>query len=173
MSFKFSFLLWIQRFEAMLRATGVKNEKWKDFLLCCTDSVAFAAVFEKILEDATTSYAELKALLKEKFAGEEYKRNLETKPRGLVWKKELNVSTSVHDLRTVIRDLYGLTDADTINTLATNHVVNTLEDSMRKEAKIFQLTNSTGLESLIEFLNTRFHGNQFRQTPSPERIAAT
>ena len=56
-------------------------------------------------------------------------------------------STSLEE-KLKLRNLYRLKDADA---LATNHVVNTLEDSYRKEVKISQITNSAGLEALIEF----------------------
>ena len=169
-----SFSLWIMQFEAQIRALNITddNGKWRNVLLCCTESLAFTAISELILADHTITYADLKTALTGTFCGAEYKRNLETKLRSLSWKKGVNKNIFIHELKTCIKDLYGINDQNTINALAMNQVVNNLEESMRKEAKIFQLHGSTNLESLIEFLETRCHGNEFELPNVPTRTAA-
>ena len=58
--------------------TGIadKNSKRRYLLLCCTNSVAFGNVSDAINLDRHIIYAELKDVLREKFCGTEYKRNL-------------------------------------------------------------------------------------------------
>ena len=77
------------------------------------------------------------------------------------WKTGINGNILIHELKTCIKDLYGITEQNTVSALAMNHVVNNLEETIRKEAKIFQLHGSNNLESLIEFLDTRCQGNEF------------
>ena len=165
---------WILQLEAQLRALNVTDAdgKWKNILLCCTESVAFTTLSEAIVADNTITYAALIQKLKDKFCGVEYKRNLETKLRSLSWKKGINGNLFIHELKTCIKDLYGITDPNTISALAMNHVVNNLEETIRKEAKIFQLHGSTNLESLIEFLDTRCQGSEFHLPSANTRTAA-
>ena len=73
----------------------------------------------------------------------------------------MNGNIFIHELKTSIKNLYKITEPNTINALAMNYVVNNLEETIRNEAKIFQLHGSTNLESLIEFLYTRCQGGEF------------
>ena len=80
-----SFNSWILQFEAQLNALEVKDEntKWRDLLLCCTESSAFATVSNAIVTNGDVSYGNLKKLLQDTYCGPEYKRTLETKLRSL------------------------------------------------------------------------------------------
>ena len=46
-----SLALWFQQLEATLRAMNIENVdvKWKNILLCCTESVAFSAVSDAVV----------------------------------------------------------------------------------------------------------------------------
>ena len=54
-----------------------------------------------------------------------------------------------------MRRLYGNQGSNIISSLAMNHLLSTLDESLREEAKIFQLTGNKTLENLLEFLNTK------------------
>ena len=43
-----------------------------------------------------------------------------------------------------------------------NHVVSNLEDDLRQDAKVFQLTENKSLENLLEFIVTKMEGNAIK-----------
>ena len=43
-----------------------------------------------------------------------------------------------------------------------NHVVSNLEDDLRQDAKVFQLTENKSLENLLEFIVTKMEGNALK-----------
>ena len=71
-----SFTSWISQFEAQLNALEVKNEgqKWRNALLCCTESRAFETISTATVENGDITYKDLKELLSAKYCGAEYKR---------------------------------------------------------------------------------------------------
>ena len=73
---KISFMLSAMQFKVKLNAMGTADEngKW-NFLLCCSDSVAFCTVSDAIILNRDVTYAECKTLLNEKFCKTEYRQN--------------------------------------------------------------------------------------------------
>ena len=67
------------------------------------------------------------------------------------------------ELRNTIRALYGIQGSNIIRDLTMNHLLSTLDECLRGEAKIFQLTGNNTLENLLEFVNTKLGLQSFSQ----------
>ena len=102
----------------------------------------------------------MKAALVEAFSGEDYKRTLETKLRNLKFTKGTNINLFCNSLRTLIRELYNLTDLDetSIDAIAINHVILQLDEQVRKDVKMLQLAGNKSLEVLLEPVNDKLSG---------------
>ena len=159
---KQSWITWVEQFEAHAKALGIENTKWRDILLCSTESTAFSFIAGKISDDNTISYNNLKIELKRRFFGDDYRRTLQNKFRELVFKKGTVVNTFIDQLTQTIRELFDIDERDTINSIAMNHVISNLEEDMRQDAKIFQLSGNKSLENLLEFVVTKMEGNSLQ-----------
>ena len=98
---------------------------------------------------------QVKDKFEQRFCGEEYKKNLQIKLQNLKFVKGTRTNSSATAVRNTIRALYGIQDSNIISDLAMNHLLSTLDGSLRGEAKIFQLTGNKTLETLLEFVNTK------------------
>ena len=83
-------------FEA--RALDINQNKWRDILLCFTESTAFTFTDTKIAEDKTITYNILKIEMKRRFFGDDYRRTLQHKFRELTLRKGSNVNTFIDEL---------------------------------------------------------------------------
>ena len=61
----------------------------------------------------------------------------------------------LHELKSTIRDYYGLTNVEQIDQIGMNHILSTLEDSVREDAKILQLSGNVKIENLLELIMTK------------------
>ena len=86
---------------------------------------AFTLASQRINAKNDISYDNLKAALAEPFSDEDYKLTLETKLRNLKFTKGANINIFCNSLRTLIRELYNLTDLDetSVDAIAINHVI--------------------------------------------------
>ena len=129
-------------------------------LLCCLEGSAFSYAAQQI---GTNHLAcnDLQNVLVERFTGEDYKRKLETKLRNLKFAKGTNINLFAHTLRNTIKELYGLQGNanDAIDAIAINHVVSSLSEEIRSQAKILQLTGNKSLECLLELVEDKLSGN--------------
>ena len=50
------------------------------------------------------------------------------------------MNSFVHELKSVIRELYNITDTTAVDSIAQNHVLAQLDPSIQEQAKILQLT---------------------------------
>ena len=133
----------------------------RQVLLCCLDDSAFISASQRISAENYISYDNLKAALVEAFSGEDYKRTLEGKLRNLKFTKGTNKNLFCNFLRTLIRELYNLTDLDatSIDAIAINHVIAQLDEQVRQDVKVLQLAGNRSLERLLELANDRLSGN--------------
>ena len=103
---------WIARFEAECKALEIdqaeNKKKWKDVLTVCTDGEAFTSVTSDIEENAAVTYATIKGNLKTKYSADLYKRNLSTKLRNHKFRIGLNIPTYLYELRSLIKEAYGI-----------------------------------------------------------------
>ena len=60
-----SWVTWIAEYEAHVRALGVANNKFRDILLCSTESTAFTFLAQKISDDNNISYNNVKIEMKD------------------------------------------------------------------------------------------------------------
>ena len=67
----------------------------------------------------------------------------------------------VHELKTSIQELYGLKDDTSEESIDVNHLMANLEDSLKSEVKILQLTGNLKLETLLELIETKLEGHPF------------
>ena len=149
------FKIWITQFEGHLRALEIENDKRLDILFCCLEGTAFSHLCNLRTANANIAYAQVKDEFEQRFCGDEYKRNLQIKLQNLKFVKGTPINSFATELRNTIRALYGIQDSNIISDLAMNHLLSTLDESLRGEAKIFQLTGNKTLENLLEFVNTK------------------
>ena len=144
-----------------LKASGIKDEqnKWRDLLLCCTDGSAFAYASQAIVASTDISYVNLKKSMKERFCGDDYKRNLQAKLQNLHFCKGTKIIPFVHELRMTVRELYSITAEEAIEGITTSHVMATLDDHIKKHAQVLQLAGNTRLENLLELVDNLLSGN--------------
>ena len=144
-----------------LKALGVADDKRKDLLVCCTEGSAFTFVSETILDTPDITYSDLKGAIKDEFCGEEYRRALETRLRNLNFRKGLKVTTFARELRMRVSELYAIKDKTAVEAIATNQVLSSLDDQLRKEVHILQLAGNVKLENLLELIDSKLEGNPF------------
>eukprot|EP00794_Sanderia_malayensis_P001296 gene1296-1431_t len=156
-----SFNTWVLQFEAQLNALEVKNEgkKWRDILLCCAESSAFATVSNATIENGNIKYEDLKKELTEMYWRPEYKRTLEAKLRTLKFVPGHNIAAYCHEIKSVIKELYGITDNGVIESIAQNHTLPKLVPEVQEPAKLLQLTGKCSLESILELANSAAGSN--------------
>ena len=154
---------WLAQFEALLDALGIKDEhtSWRNLLICYLDESAFTVASNAVAGNADLTYTELKNILKDKFSGSDYRRALEWKLRSLKFRKGMEIPSFIHELKTAIEELYGLTDESAVELNAINHSMDNLDDALKSEIKILQLSGNLKLESLIEVLDTKLEGHPF------------
>ena len=143
------------QFEGHLKALEIENDKRLDILYCCLEGTAFSHLCNLRTANANITYAQVKDEFEQRFCGDEYKRNLQIKLQNLKFVKGTPINSFATELRNTIRALYGIQDSIIISDLAMNHLLSTLDESLRGEAKIFQLTGNKTLENLLEFVNTK------------------
>ena len=156
---KQSFIIWITEFDVNARALDINQNNWRDILLCFTESTAFTFVPTKIAEDDATTYNTLKIEMKKRFFGDDCRRTLQHKFRELIFRKGSNVNTFIEELTKATRELFDIEDPEIINSIAINHVVPNLEEDMRQDERVFQLTGDKSLENLLEFIVIKMEGN--------------
>lgn len=77
------------------------------------------------------------------------------KLQNLKFTKGTQINTFVNGLKTTIKHLYGIADANTISSIALNHVINNLNSNLREEARLFQLSGNKNIENLLEFISVK------------------
>ena len=94
---------------------------------------AFTLASQRINTENDITYDNLKAALVEAFSDEGYKRTLETKLRNLKFTKGTNINLFCNSLRTLIRELYNLTDLDetSIDAIAISNSMNRLDKMLK------------------------------------------
>ena len=128
-------------------------------MLCCLDDCAFTAASAEIAADANITFDNLVNALKTTFSGEDYKRNVESKLRNLKFSKGTNINIFCNTLRTFVKELYGLDNANAVDAIAINHVMAQLDEEIRRDVKILQLTGNKNLERLLELVDDKLSGN--------------
>ena len=157
-------------FKAHARALDINQNKWRDILPCCTQSTAFTFFATKIPEDEAITYNTLKIEMKKRFFGDDYRRILQ-QISWTIFRKGSNINTFIDELYKTIRELFDIEDPEKINLVAMNHVVSNLEDDLRQDAKVFQLTENKSLENLLEFIVTKMEGNALKPKSEVTNVA--
>ena len=158
-----SFTEWISQFEAQCSALDVSaaddKKKWRDMLMVTTESDAFSTVTSEISADNAITYADLKAKLIVRYTGENYKRYLEIKLRNLKFRQGTNINEFLHELRSTIREFYGIADKTAIDKIGMSHIISQVDESYRGDIQILQLAgNKSGIsriENLLELLASK------------------
>ena len=153
----------------------VKNEgqKWRNILLCCTESGAFETISNAIVENGNITYEDLRELLSAKYCGAEYKRTLEAKLRSLSFVPGQNIPAFSHELKSIVKELYGVTDNSVIESIAQNHILGKLDITLQEPAKLLQLTGTCTVEGLLELVNSKAGNNAFQHPMLPSAMAAS
>ena len=150
---------WIQEFQAHLTANGWEEEKHRDILLVCCEGAAFSTLINLLQQNAQANFEAMKNALRETYSGADYKRTLEVKLRNLKFNKGMKIPTFITELCQVIKELYNLQDQEAIKSIAMNHVLANLDSVMRDEVKLLQISGNMRLETLLEFIDSKFHNN--------------
>ena len=73
----------------------------------------------------------------------------------------------IDELAKTIRELFDIEEQQTITSIAINHIISNLEEDLRQEAKIFQLSGNKSLENVLEFIVTKMEGNHLKLKYEP------
>ena len=123
-----SFSTWILMFEAQMNALGTADDKKRETLSCCLEKAAFSTATTATVANNDN---ELRQALQERYSGDEYKCALELKLRHLKFNPGTRINSFVHELKSVIRELYNITDTTAVDLLAQNHVLARLDLNTR------------------------------------------
>ena len=150
---------WILRFEAECKAleidTAENKKRWRDILTVCTDGDAFTNITTDIEGDINITYATIKRNIKTKYSGDAYKRHLTAKLRNHKFRAGLSIPTYLHELRSLIKEAYDVTNTDAVDQIGMSHILTNLEESLKKEVHILQLAGNTRLENLLELVASK------------------
>ena len=152
---------WIQEFQAHLTANDSEEDKFRDILLVSCEGAAFSTLINLLQRNAQADFQAMKDALREAYSGADYKRTLEVKLRNLKFTRGMKVPTFITELCQVIKELYNIQDQDAIKSIAINHVLANLDNAMRDEVKILQLSGTLRLENLLEFIDTKMSINHY------------
>ena len=154
-----SFLNWIRQFDAQLAAKGIENDRKSDVLLYCCDEAAFMILSSVIANDDEFTYQDAKDLSERTYTGTNYKRILESKFRSLLFRKGMKINQFCSELYTVIRELYYIYDENAIQSIAISHVVSNLDDTLKGDIKLLQLSGNVKLENILEIAESKMQNN--------------
>ena len=73
----------------------------------------------------------------------------------------------IDELAKTIRELFDIEEQQTITSIAINHIISNLEEDLRQEAKIFQLSGNKSVENVLEFIVTKMEGNHLKLKYEP------
>ena len=59
------------------------------------------------------------------------------------------------ELYTVVRELYGINDENAIQSIAILHVVSNLDDAVKGDVKLLQLSGNAKLENILELAESK------------------
>ena len=107
---------------------------------------------QAILADATIKYYDVKKGIKERFCRDDYKQAVQVKLRNLRFRKGTKIVPFVHEFRTTVRELYGITTEEAIEGIATRRVLATLEANIKKQVQVLQFAGNQRLENLLDSL---------------------
>ena len=113
----------------------------------------------EIANDNEFTYQDAKDLLERKYTGTNYKRTLESKFRSLRFRKGMKINQFCSELYTVIRELYDIHDENAIQSIAISHVVSNLDDAVKGDVKLLQLSGNVKLENNLELTESKMQNN--------------
>ena len=168
-----NFSLWLPQFRAHCDAIGLANDKYNSTLLCCLEDTAFSEVAHYLAATPAATFEQVCGRLKTRFCGDDYKLTLQVKLQSMKFVPGVNVNTFIHELTSTVKCVYGIEDEETIKNIALNYITLHLEDSLRTEARLFQLNGNKSLETLLEFISTKFMCSSFRVNTSLQASASS
>ena len=169
-----SLKIWILEFEAQCTALGQDKEKWRDILLCCLEGKAFTYLSQLITRsDGKIKYAECIVKMIENFCSGDYQRTLESKLRGLHFRRGVNISNFVTELRNTIHELYDINDDKAIDLIAINHVTTSLDEDLREPVRILQLSGCASLEGILELIQAKASNHTMSVPEIPSAAAGS
>ena len=136
------FKIWITQFEGHLKALEIENDKSSVILCCCLEGTAVSHLCSLRAANVNITYAQVKYEFVQRFCGDEYKRNLPIKLQNFKYVKGTPINSFATELRITLRALYRIQQSNMISDVAANNLLKTLHESLRGEAKIFQLTGN-------------------------------
>ena len=168
-----SFGVWVAMLEVQMNALETADDKKRETLPGCLERSAFATATAENTENNEITYDELKDALKARYSGDDYKRSLEQRLRNLKFKPGMKNNLFVHDMKTVIKELYDIVDTNAVDLIAQNHVLAQLDTLIQEQAKILQLSGNCKVESMLNLVNSRAAGNILHSTGTDPSFAST
>ena len=112
-----------------------------------------------IANDDEFTYQDAKDLSERTYTGTNYKRTLASKFRSLRFRKGMKINQFCSELYTVIREIYYIHDENAIQSIAISHVVSNLDDALKGDAKLLQLSGNVKLENILELAESKMQNN--------------
>ena len=98
--------------------------------MCLLSHAAFGLANEHIAQSADATYDKVVEALREIYAGEQYRRTLETKFRNLVFTPSMNIQDFAHRIKTMIHELYNVQEDNAVQAIAVNQVLMNVNDEI-------------------------------------------
>ena len=79
--------------------------------------------------------------------------------RAVKFTKGSKISTFITELCQIIKKFYSLTDQGAVKSILASHILSPLDPFMRAVFRILQISGNLRLETLLEFLDLKYHNN--------------
>ena len=109
----------------------------------------------EIANDNEFTYQDAKDLLETTYTGTNYKIARESKFRSLHLRSGMKIKQFCSELYAVIRELYDINDENAIQSIAISHVVSNLDDAVKGDVKLLQLSGNVKLENILELAESK------------------
>ena len=83
------------------------------------------------------------------------------KLRTFHFRRGMNMSNFVTDLRNIINEFYNINDVKAVNLIAISHVTTSLDEELREPIRILQLSGTATLEDILELIQSKQRQHSF------------
>ena len=77
------------------------------------------------------------------------------KLRSLHFRRGMNISNFVTDLRNTINEFYNINDVKAVDLIAISHVTTSLDEELREPIRILQLSGTATLQGILELIHSK------------------
>ena len=120
----------------------------------CVKSVQIRSFFWSVFSCIRTEYRKIQTRKNPVFAHF----------RAVSFTKWSKISTFITELCQILKRFYSLTDQGVVKSILTRHILSPLNPFMREVVRILQISENLPLETLWEFVDSKYHNNTQKTT---------